>query len=82
MKILIQNGRVLDPASGLDRTCDVALAAGVVMGIMLIPFDSSLSDDILNAVPQALRDGSYGLSATQSETGPPGRDGRRGCRQA
>jgi phosphate transport system permease protein len=38
------------------------------MGIMLIPFVSSLSDDIINAVPQAMRDGSYGLGATQSET--------------
>jgi phosphate transport system permease protein len=38
------------------------------MGFMLIPFVSSLSDDIINAVPQALRDGSYGLGATQSET--------------
>ena len=42
--------------------------SGIVMGIMLIPFVSSLSDDIINAVPQALRDGSYGLGATQSET--------------
>ena len=44
------------------------LTAGLVMGIMLIPFVSSLSDDIINAVPQSLRDGSYGLGATQSET--------------
>jgi phosphate transport system permease protein len=44
------------------------MTAGVVMGIMLIPFVSSLSDDIINAVPQSLRDGSYGLGATQSET--------------
>ncbi|MCT6918924.1 MAG: phosphate ABC transporter permease subunit PstC, partial [Bifidobacteriales bacterium] len=44
------------------------LTAGLVMGIMLIPFVSSLSDDIISAVPQALRDGSYGLGATQSET--------------
>lgn len=42
--------------------------AGIVMGIMLIPFVSSLSDDIINAVPQSLRDGSYGLGATKSET--------------
>ena len=42
--------------------------AGIVMGIMLIPFVSSLSDDIINAVPQSLRDGSFGLGATQSET--------------
>ncbi|TYC52815.1 phosphate ABC transporter permease subunit PstC [Rhodobacterales bacterium] len=42
--------------------------AGVVMGIMLIPFVSSLSDDIINAVPQAMRDGSLGLGATHSET--------------
>ena len=44
------------------------MTAGFAMGIMLIPFVSSLSDDIINAVPQALRDGSYGLGATQSET--------------
>ncbi len=44
------------------------MTAGVVMGIMLIPFVSSLSDDIINSVPQAMRDGSYGLGATQSET--------------
>lgn len=44
------------------------LTAGVVMGIMLIPFVSSLSDDIINAVPQSLRDGSLGLGATKSET--------------
>lgn len=44
------------------------VTAGVVMGIMLIPFVSSLSDDIINAVPQAMRDGSFGLGATQSET--------------
>jgi len=47
---------------------NMALAAGVVMGIMLIPFISSLSDDILNAVPQSLRDGSYAMGATKSET--------------
>ncbi|MCX2723677.1 phosphate ABC transporter permease subunit PstC [Roseibium salinum] len=44
------------------------LTAGMVMGIMLIPFVSSLSDDIINAVPQAMRDGSLGLGATHSET--------------
>lgn len=44
------------------------ITAGLVMGIMLIPFVSSLSDDIINAVPQSMRDGSYGLGATQSET--------------
>ena len=44
------------------------MTAGLVMGIMLIPFVSSLSDDIINAVPQSLRDGSYGLGATKSET--------------
>lgn len=45
-----------------------AMAAGAVMGIMLIPFISSLSDDALAAVPQSLRDGSYGLGATKGET--------------
>ncbi|MTH96510.1 phosphate ABC transporter permease subunit PstC [Roseibium sp. RKSG952] len=44
------------------------LTAGFVMGIMLIPFVSSLSDDIINAVPQAMRDGSLGMGATHSET--------------
>jgi phosphate transport system permease protein len=42
--------------------------AGLVMGVMLIPVVSSLSDDIINAVPQAMRDGSLGLGATRSET--------------
>ena len=44
------------------------ITAGLVMGIMLIPFVSSLSDDIMGGVPQTLRDGSYGLGATKSET--------------
>jgi len=45
-----------------------AMTAGLVMGFMLIPFVSSLSDDIINAVPQTMRDGSLGLGATHSET--------------
>ncbi len=45
-----------------------ALAAGAVMGVMIIPFVSSLSDDVITAVPQSLRDGSLGLGATRSET--------------
>jgi phosphate transport system permease protein len=53
---------------GLDVSSESALAAGLVMGIMIIPFVSSLSDDVINAVPQALRDGAYGLGATKSET--------------
>ena len=53
---------------GLSVASESALAAGLIMGIMIIPFVSSLSDDIINAVPQALRDGSYGLGATRSET--------------
>ncbi|MEN8831554.1 MAG: phosphate ABC transporter permease subunit PstC [Pacificibacter sp.] len=44
------------------------ITAGLVMGVMLIPFISSLSDDIINSVPQAMRDGSLGLGATKSET--------------
>jgi phosphate transport system permease protein len=51
-----------------DVQNQMALVAGVVMGIMLIPFVSSLSDDIINAVPQSLRDGSYAMGATKSET--------------
>ncbi len=55
---------------GVDLMTDArsVATAGIVMGIMLIPFVSSLSDDIINAVPQAMRDGSYGLGATKSET--------------
>ncbi len=53
---------------GLNVSSESALAAGLVMGIMIIPFVSSLSDDVINAVPQAMRDGSYGLGATRSET--------------
>jgi len=55
-------------AIGLSVSSESALAAGVVMGIMIIPFISSLSDDVINAVPQSLRDGSYGLGATRAET--------------
>ena len=53
---------------GLDVASESALAAGMVMGIMIIPFVSSLSDDVINAVPQAMRDGAYALGATRSET--------------
>jgi phosphate transport system permease protein len=60
--------RGLGESIGLDVASESALGAGLVMGIMIIPFVSSLSDDVINAVPQALRDGSYGLGATRSET--------------
>lgn len=53
---------------GLGSSSSSVMTAGLVMGIMLIPFVSSLSDDIINAVPQSMRDGSFGLGATQSET--------------
>ena len=53
---------------GLGVSSESALAAGLVMGIMIIPFVSSLSDDFINAVPQSLRDGAYSLGATRSET--------------
>ena len=55
-------------AIGLTVASESALAAGVVMGIMIIPFVMSLSDDVINAVPQSLRDGSYAMGATKSET--------------
>ena len=55
-------------AIGLSVSSESALAAGVVMGIMIIPFVSSLSDDVINAVPQSLRDGSAALGATKAET--------------
>ena len=66
---LLQGGP-LDPLAQYLMTVQnqMALVAGAVMGIMIIPFISSLSDDILNSVPQSLRDGSYALGATPSET--------------
>ncbi len=62
---MLRNGGSL---IGLDVSSESALAAGLVMGIMIIPFVSSLSDDVINAVPQTMRDGSYALGATRSET--------------
>lgn len=60
--------RDIGESIGLDVASESALAAGLVMGIMIIPFVSSLSDDVITAVPQAMRDGSLGLGATHSET--------------
>jgi len=54
--------------AGITISSESALAAGLVMGIMIIPFVSSLTDDVINSVPQSLRDGSQGLGATKSET--------------
>ena len=51
-----------------SATSESALAAGLVMGIMIIPFVSSMADDSINAVPQAMRDGSLAMGATTSET--------------
>ncbi len=68
---LVTFGPFLRDAGGLvgfDIQASSVLTAGFVMGIMIIPFVSSLSDDIISAVPQSLREGSYGLGATQSET--------------
>jgi len=53
---------------GLDIASESALGVGLVMGIMIIPLVSSLSDDVISSVPQSLREGSYGLGATKSET--------------
>jgi len=53
---------------GLSVASESALAAGLVMGVMIIPFVSSISDDVINAVPQSMRDGAYALGATKSET--------------
>jgi phosphate transport system permease protein len=60
--------RSLGLSLGLDVASESALAAGLVMGLMIVPFISSLSDDAITAVPQSLRDGSLGLGATPSET--------------
>jgi phosphate transport system permease protein len=61
---LVQGGGTI----GIDVAPNSALAAGLVMGIMIIPFISSLSDDALTAVPRAMREGSYALGATKGET--------------
>jgi len=55
-------------ALGLTVASESALAAGLVMGVMILPFISSLSHDVLRAVPQSLRDGALALGATRSET--------------
>jgi len=60
--------RNLGERLGMEVASESALAAGLVMGVMIIPFVSSLSDDVINAVPQSLRDGSNALGATRSET--------------
>ncbi len=60
--------RAAGTAIGLDVSPNTAMAAGSVMGIMLIPFISSFTDDALNAVPRSLRDGSLALGATRGET--------------
>ncbi len=60
--------RELGLALGLNAAPNSSLAAGGVMGVMIIPFVSSLTDDALAAVPAALRDGSYALGATRGET--------------
>ena len=57
----------LGESMGLEVASESALAAGLVMGMMIIPFISSLSDDVINAVPQSLRDAAYGLGSTRSE---------------
>ena len=60
--------RTMGTEIGLDVASESALAAGLVMGIMIIPFVSSLSDDVISAVPTNLREGAYGLGAMKSET--------------
>ncbi len=54
--------------TGLGNSGSSVMTAGLVIGILNIPFVSSLADDVINAVPQSMRDGSYGLGATKSET--------------
>ena len=60
--------RSVGESLGLTVSAESALAAGLVMGMMIVPLISSLSDDVINAVPQTLRDGSYAMGATKSET--------------
>ncbi len=59
--------RTLGAELGLEVASESALTAGLAMGVMIIPFVSSLSDDVIHAVPQTLRDGAYALGATRSE---------------
>ena len=54
--------------AGFDVSSESALAAGLVMGVMIIPLISSLSDDVIAAVPRSLREAALGLGATKSET--------------
>jgi phosphate transport system permease protein len=65
-QFLISSGITAEPLLAAQPTS--ALAAGLVMGIMVIPFVSSLSDDVINAVPQTLRDAAFAMGATKSET--------------
>jgi phosphate transport system permease protein len=60
--------RSLGLSLGIDSSPNSAIAAGGVMGVMIIPFISSLSDDALAAVPRSMREGSYALGATKGET--------------
>ena len=60
--------RDIGQGAGLTVSSESALAAGFVMGIMIIPFISSLSDDVIKSVPQSLREGSYAMGATKRET--------------
>jgi phosphate transport system permease protein len=60
--------RRVGESMGLDVASESALAAGLIMGVMIIPFISSLSDDAIAAVPRAMREGSLALGATRSET--------------
>ena len=60
--------RTLGESLGLTVSSESALAGGLIMGVMIIPYISSLSDDVINSVPQSLREGSYAIGATKSET--------------
>ncbi|MEK0419481.1 MAG: transporter, partial [Pseudomonadota bacterium] len=60
--------RIIGEGIGLNISSESALAAGMVMGVMIIPYVSSLTDDVINAVPISLREGSYAMGATKSET--------------
>ena len=60
--------RTLGESLGLTVSSESALAAGLIMGVMIIPYISSLSDDVINSVPQSLRECSYAIGATKSET--------------
>ena len=85
MKILIKNGRVIDPATNFDEVCDVAIAAGRIIGIRKLPADFS-PNKVIDASGCIVAPGPGGFVGTAARAGPRTRrharkrDGRGGGR--